>query len=126
MVRDKAKGCKAKFGNCTVKFCKSICTIVGSADDNHRAEVSGLCLASEVSLNTGVSDKDKGAWLEVEVTNGVLEGVFELADGVEAAVEDIGMDGGKVGFAFLELACADCKEFVGVEWLGNVRDEEGG
>jgi hypothetical protein len=39
-------------------------------------------------------------------------------------VEDIAVDGGKIGVAFLELACAGGNEVSGGKWLSDVRNEE--
>ena len=45
---------------------------------------------------------------------------------LEAAAEDVGVDGGEVGFAFLELARTDCEEVSGGELSGDVGHKEGG
>jgi hypothetical protein len=42
------------------------------------------------------------------------------------AAENIGMNGGEIGFTLLKLACIDCKEVTGKELGGDIGHKEGG
>ena len=107
MIWDETECSIAKPRDSTVELCKLICAIGGSVRDYHWAKVTGLRLAAEVSLNARIANKYECTRFEVMVTDGVFEGVLELLHRVEAAAKDVSMNGSKVGFAPLKLACTD-------------------
>jgi hypothetical protein len=56
--------------------------------------------------------------------DGLLILAFELLNGCKLAVEDIAVDGSKIGVTSLELACAGGDEVGGGKWLSDVGNEE--
>ena len=107
MIWDKTECSIAKPRDSTVELREPICAIGGSAHDYHWAEVTGLRLAAEVSLNARIANKYECTRFEVMVADGVFEGALELLHGVEAAAKDVSVNSSKVGFAPLKLACTD-------------------
>jgi len=83
-----------------------------------------LGLASEVQVRSRVAYKNQVAGLEVIGKDGVLVLLLELADGGEARLEDVVVNGVEVFFVHLELASAGGDEVSGVERFSEVGDEE--
>ena len=107
MIWDEMECSIAKPRDSTIKLYKPICAIGGSVHNYHWAEVTGLHLAAEVSLNAQVANEYKCTRFEVMVADGVFEGVLELLHGVKVAMKDVSMNSSKVSFAPLKLAYMD-------------------
>ena len=68
----------------------------------------------------------EGAWLKIEVFDGLLKGMLELLHRLEAALEDVGVNGGKVIFTLLELAGSNGEKVDCVKFRRNVQNKKDG
>jgi len=87
----------------SIQLAEPVCAIAGVSENNYWAIVMWPCL---VNVGAGTAHKNKCAWSEVKVADCVCMMLLKLAGGDKAAGKDVIVDGGKVSWAFLELASA--------------------
>ena len=91
MIGNKPKSCIAKSRYHAVQFRKAVRTIAVVPNYYHRSAVAWFDL---VVFCAGVVHENKLAGLEIEIVDGMRVPPFKMLGRCEAALEDVGVNGG--------------------------------
>ena len=91
MIGNKPKSCVAKSRHRAVQFREAVRAVAVAPDHYHRSAVARFDL---VVFRAGVAHENKLAGLEIEIADGMCVPPFKMLGRCEAALEDVGVNGG--------------------------------